>query len=259
MSCARVLEGVCALSTGNRILICEGFADLRAAQQAGFLFSIALVLVEPIAAQLRALSPPLIEAPQPANSSYVQPSQQQKLHNYLFEAFGPYPVAWTTIVAGYHQAKRNPPDWREGMAGFGERYASDFGNSVVNNTTRYAVAAALHEDTMYYRCACSGVWPRVAHAVYWSAFVHRDADGHAAVGVPVLVAPYAANMTAVYGWYPRRYRAKDAFRMGNYGLLSYVIGNISLEFLSPVLHAKRSSFLTRMHFDNRHLAPEPQP
>ena len=25
-------------------------------------------------------------------------------------------------------------------------------------------------------------------------------------------------MTAVYGWYPGRYGAKDAFRMGNYSL-----------------------------------------
>jgi hypothetical protein len=94
------------------------------------------------------------------------------------------------------------------------------------------------------------------HAVYWTAFVHRGADGHSALAVPALAAPYVANMTAVYGWYPRRYDAKDAFRMGNYGVLSYLIGNISLEFLAPVLHAKRTSVISRLHFDNRHLAPE---
>jgi hypothetical protein len=44
--------------------------------------------------------------------------------------------------------------------------------------------------------------------------------------------------------------------MGNYGVLSYLIGNISLEFLAPVLHAKRTSVISRLHFDNRHLAPE---
>ncbi len=166
-------------------------------------------------------------------------------------------MAWTTIVAGYHQATRNPPDWREGFSGYGERYASDFGNSAVNITTRFAVAEALHEDTLYYRCACSGVWPRLWHSVYATAFVHRGADGHRAFAIPVIVAPYAANLTAVYGWYPERYGAKDAFRMGNYGLLSYLVGNISLEFLSPALHAKRTSFLTRLHFDNRHLALGP--
>lgn len=207
------------------------------------------------AAQSHVLPRATVNAPQPA-PSYLEPTQQQKLHNYLYEAYGPYPLAWTMIVAGYHQAKRTPPDWREGWPGFGERYASDFGNSIVNNTTRFALAEALHEDTMYYRCACSGVWPRVKHAVFWTAFAHRGADGHAALAVPAIVAPYAANLTAVYGWYPSRYGAKDAFRSGNYGLLSYFIGNVSLEFLAPVLHAKRTSVISRFHFDNRHLAPE---
>jgi hypothetical protein len=190
---------------------------------------------------------------------YVQPTQREKMHNYLFEAFGPYPVAWTTLVAGWHQARRSPPDWREGFPGYGERYASDFGNSAVNITTRFALAKALDEDTLYYRCSCSGVWPRLKHALVSTAFVHRGADGRRAFALPVVVAPYAAGMTAVYGWYPSRYGAKDAFRMGNYGLLSYFAGNISLEFLSPLLHAKRSSWITRLHFDNRHLAPETDP
>jgi hypothetical protein len=210
------------------------------------------------AAQSDVLLPSALGPPQPA-PSYVEPTQQQKLHNYLFEAFGPYPLAWTMFVAGYHQARHNPPDWREGWPGYGERYASDFGNSIVNITTRFTLAEALHEDTMYYRCACSGVWPRMKHAVYWTAFAHRGADGHTVLAVPAIVAPYAANMTAVYAWYPSRYGAKDAFRMGNYGILSYLIGNISLEFLAPVLHSKRTSVISRFHFDNRHLAPEVNP
>jgi hypothetical protein len=44
-------------------------------------------------------------------------------------------------------------------------------------------------------------------------------------------------MTAVYAWYPNRYNAKDALRMGNYSLLGYVGGNIALEFFfsGPIL------------------------
>jgi hypothetical protein len=232
---------------------------LRAGRHAEFLLSILVAAAAQMAAaQSDVLPPSAVGPPQPA-PSYVEPTQQQKLHNYLYEAFGPYPLAWTMFVAGYHQAKHDPPDWREGLPGFGERYASDFGNSAVNITTRFALAEKLHEDTMYYRCACSGVWPRLRHAVYWTAFAHRGEDGHAALAVPALVAPYVANMTAVYAWYPSRYGAKDAFRMGNYGLLSYTIGNISLEFLAPVLHGKRSSAIARFHFDNRHLAPELNP
>ena len=192
----------------------------------------------------------------PVTPVYHEPLQQQKRSNYLFEAYGPYPLAWTTLVAGLHQATRTPPEWREGWPGYGERYASDFGTSAVNINVRFGLAEALDEDTLYYRCACRGVWPRLEHAVVWTAMAHRGADGHKALAVPTIVAPYAASATAVYGWYPRRYGAKDAFRMGNYGLLDYLGGNISLEFLSPLLHAKRNSWIARLHLENRHLAPE---
>lgn len=37
-------------------------------------------------------------------------------------------------------------------------------------------------------------------------------------------------MTAVYVWYPKRFSAKDAFRIGNYNLLAYMGGNVALEF-----------------------------
>jgi hypothetical protein len=243
---------------------------LRARWHRFFFFSLAVAVGLPaaVSAQQTVLSGnfadslPAVPAPVPVTApasapAYVRPSPQQKLNNYLFEAFGPYPLMWTTVVAGYHQAKHTPPDWREGFAGYGERYGSDFGNSAVNISTRYALARALDEDTLYYRCACSGVWPRLEHALYWSAFARRGADGHEAIALPALAGPYVASMTAVYGWYPDRYNAKDAFRMGNYGVMAYVIGNISLEFLAPVLHARRHTIIARLHFDNRHLASEP--
>jgi hypothetical protein len=192
----------------------------------------------------------------PVSPVYQEPSPGQKRNNFLFEAYGPYPLAWTTLVAGFHQATHTPPDWREGWPGYGERYSSDFANSAVNVSARYVLAQALDEDTMYYRCACRGLWPRLEHAVVWTAVMHRGADGHMALAVPAIVAPYVAATVTVFGWYPRRYGAKDAFRMGNYGLLEYLGGNVSLEFLSTLLHARRSSWIARLHLDNRHLAPE---
>jgi hypothetical protein len=62
-------------------------------------------------------------------------------------------------------------------------------------------------------------------------------------------------MTAVYGWYPGRFGAKDAFRIGNYGLLSYMGENIALEFFYSGPH----SLLSRMHLNNAHGSPDPGP
>jgi hypothetical protein len=79
----------------------------------------------------------------------------------------------------------------------------------------------------------------------------RGADGHRVFSFPALVAPYAGSMTAVYAWYPNRFGAKDAFRIGNYSLLAYAGENISLEFMYSGPH----SLLARMHLNNAHGSP----
>jgi hypothetical protein len=55
-------------------------------------------------------------------------------------------------------------------------------------------------------------------------------------------------MTAVYGWYPIRFGAKDAFRMGNYNLLAYRGGNTVQEFF----YRGPLSLRVRMHLNNGH-------
>lgn len=186
--------------------------------------------------------------------AYQPPTETMKLNNYLFDAYGPYPLTITAFVAAYHQAKRNPPDWREGWPGYGMRYGSDFGTSVAGVTARYLAAEALHEDTMYYRCACNGIWPRLQHAVVSTFIARRGEDGHKAPDIPGILQPYAGSFTAVFGWYPRRYGAKDAFRMGNYGMMESTLGNVGLEFLPSISRGKGRSLIFRLHLDNRHAA-----
>ena len=154
---------------------------------------------------------------------------------------------------GIDQARKTPPEWRQGAEGYNKRVASDFGIAAVGTTTRYALAEVFKEDTLYYRCECNGVFPRLRHAVISTLTARRGEDGHRVFSFPALVAPYAGAMTAVYGWYPHRYDAKDVLRMGNYNLLEFVVGNIALEFLYSGPH----SLLSRMHLNNGHGAPNP--
>ena len=185
--------------------------------------------------------------------AYSRPAQKTKLHNYLFDTFGPYPVAGAAIAAGVGQAYDTPQEWNQGGAAYGKRFGSAFGIEGISTTSRYALAEAFHEDTLYYRCVCKGLLPRLGHAVISTLTARRGEDGHRVFSFPALVAPYAGTMTAVYAWYPRRYDATDALRMGNYTLLGYVGGNIGLEFLYSGPH----SLLSRMHLNNRHGAPDP--
>ncbi|HJX95550.1 MAG TPA: hypothetical protein VJ324_08040, partial [Candidatus Acidoferrum sp.] len=90
---------------------------------------------------------------------------------------------------------------------------------------------AFREDTIYYRCECKGVFRRMEHALISTVTARRGADGHRRLSFPAIVAPYAGTMTAVYGWYPGRYDAKDGLRMGNYALLAFAVGNVAREFI----------------------------
>jgi hypothetical protein len=186
--------------------------------------------------------------------TYVRPTESIKVHNYLFDTFGPYPIAGAAFVAGIGQTYNSPPEWKQGAEGFSKRFGSAFSIAAISTTTRYGLAEAFKEDTLYYRCQCKGVFPRLRHAVISTLTARRGDDGHHVFSFPSLIAPYAGTMTAVYAWYPDRYNYKDAFRMGNYTMLGYVGGNIALEFLYSGPH----SLLSRMHLNNSHGAPNPE-
>jgi hypothetical protein len=186
---------------------------------------------------------------------YVRPTQKIKIFNYLFDTFGPYPIAGAAFGASINQANNTPPEWNQGAEGYAKRFGSDYGIAVVATSARYGLSEAFREDSMYYRCECKGVFPRLSHALISTLTARRGEDGHRVFSIPALVAPYAGTMTAVYGWYPDRYNAKDAFRTANYSLLGFAGENISLEFFYSGPH----SLLNRMHMNNAHGSPEPGP
>ncbi len=173
---------------------------------------------------------PAIDNPRP-NLGYVRPTEETKLSTYLFEAFGPYPILGAAFAAGIDQANNTPSDWGQGGTAYAKRLGSNFGIAAITTTTRYGLAEILREDTVYYRCECQGVFRRMRHALISSVTSRRGEDGHRALSFPAIVAPYAGTFVAVYAWYPARYGAEDALRMGNYSLLAVAGENVALEFI----------------------------
>jgi hypothetical protein len=224
-----------------------------------FLFVMSILAALLVPAKAQSLVAPedssgTVASPIPAQPDlpYTRPTQATKLHNYYFDAFGPYPIVGAALTAGISQVSNGIPEWKQGAEGYGKRIGSDFGIAAISTTTRYALSEAFKEDALYYRCECTGVLPRLKHAMASTFTARRGSDGHTVFSIPALVAPYAGTMAAVYGWYPDRYGAKDAFRMGNYNLLLFMGGNIALEFLYSGPH----SLLSRMHLSNAHGAPD---
>jgi hypothetical protein len=185
---------------------------------------------------------PAIKHPQP-DLVYRRPTEKTKLRNYAFDAFGPYPIAGAALVAGLNQSEKTPPEWGQGAGAYGQRFGSNLAIAAVTTTTRYALAEAFREDTVYYRCECRGFFRRFRHAMISTVTARRGEDGHRRLSFPSIVAPYAGTMTAVYAWYPERYGPKDALRMGNYNLLAFMGGNLALEFIYGGPH----TLFSRLH------------
>lgn len=175
--------------------------------------------------------------------SYIRPSESEKLHNFIFDAVGPYPFIGAAGAAGISQASKKPPEWGEGWDAYGVRVASDFGIALTTTTVRYGLAEAFREDTLYYRCDCKGILPRLGHALISTLTARRGDDGRREFSFPALAAPYGGSMVATLGWYPSRYGPKDGFRIGNYNLLGQAGQNVALEFIYGGPH----TLLNSMH------------
>ena len=172
--------------------------------------------------------------------TYVRPSGRQKFHNYLFDSFGPYAILGSAIAAGINQASGDringtgsgtPPEWGGGAQAYGQRFASNFGINLTATSARYLMAEVFREDTVYYRCECSGFSHRLVHSLWSTLATRRGDDGHYRFSFSNLAAPYAGTMTAALGWYPGRYEPSDGFRMGNYLLATYAGLNVAKEFI----------------------------
>lgn len=224
--------------------------------------AIALIATQPILAKSQSLttsgdSPAGAEssAAQQADLTYVRPTQRIMVRNYLFDAYGPYPIVGSAVAAGINQFSNAPPEWKEGFAGYSRRFGSDYGIVAVGTTSRYALSEAFKEDSLYYRCECERAFPRLRYALLSTLTARRGENGHRVFSIPALIAPYVGSFTAVYGWYPDRFGGKDAFRIGSYSLLSYAGQNVALEFFYSGPH----SLLSRMHMNNAHGSPDPGP
>ena len=187
-----------------------------------------------------------------AKQEYTPPTKRNTIKAFLADTVGPYPLAMAVFTAAIHQGTDNPPEWHQGAVALSKRFGSNMGITAVGNTTRFGLAALLDEDTSYYRCRCAGVPHRLAHAAFSALMARRKFDGRSVFSVPGLAAPYAATMTATYAWYPARYGAKDAFRMGNYNLLGTVGSNIAFEFIPR----KVWKGLGRIHMASRRVADD---
>ena len=118
----------------------------------------------------------LAETDPPVNSplSFQPLSRQEKFDYYVRQTFGPQDLMKRSALAGIAQWHNHPPEWEQGLAGYGRRFSSSYGQHAIKKTIQFSIGAALKEDPRYFASAENGFWRRTGHAVAHTMIVRND-------------------------------------------------------------------------------------
>lgn len=113
---------------------------------------------------------------------------------YLGAAFGAATQIW----------RARPREWELGAEGYARRAGALFALKGTQTALFHASAAALHEDSRFEVCHCTGTWKRIGFALS-QRFVTRNRSGRLVPRYSYVGGYMAGGMIAT-SWYPDSYR-----------------------------------------------------
>ena len=164
----------------------------------------------------------------------------EKSRFYVNAVVGPGSIFGSMVSSGYSQAVDSVPEWGQGMAGYGKRFASSLGQKAVTHTVHFGLKVMLHEDPRYHYSHSTEFWPRVLHAVGETFVAHKDTGG-----TRPNYSYFTGVATGVYvsrQWRPEHYRtAKEYVQSGAVSIGGHIAKNIFRELWPDI----RRKFLKR--------------
>ena len=133
---------------------------------------------------------------------YDQPSAHDKLIDYLKDTYGWPGQARTTIRALYSQARGKPDAWNQDWGGFGERFASSEGTTIITSNVRYAMELTFHEDLRYLPCLRCSAKKKIENALLAEITARHDSNGRRFFTLSPTVADFSGPIVAHSLWYP---------------------------------------------------------
>ena len=130
----------------------------------------------------------------------------------------------------------NPPEWHQGLRGYGRRVVSGYGRQVIANTVGLGVSFVDGEDPRHVPAGQHGIWKRGLYAAR-ETFVSQRVSGGEMPDYSRIIGVYSAAFVA-NGWYPRREsNIKSALYRGSTALASDLVWQLFKEFW-PDVHRK---------------------
>ena len=122
---------------------------------------------------------------------------------YWRDTFGRRAALETGAGAAIQHARNSPHEWGGGMAGFGKRLGSGFGEHVVKNTIQFGVASARHEALGYQPSGKRGFGPRLKYALVNTVVTHKTTTGKRTPAVGRMSGAFGSGFIS-RAWQPAR-------------------------------------------------------
>ena len=156
-------------------------------------------------------------------------SDHELLHKYVWSTLGLEGAIQATVSSGIDQWGKSPPEWSADATGYARRWASEYAESAIGDTTKYAVARIFHHDPSFYRCECSGFGRRLHHAID-SPFMARTRDGTRVLSAASVAGLLAGHVVSASTWYPAPLGARDGLMHAGSSLVSKIGVDVLREF-----------------------------
>lgn len=167
--------------------------------------------------------------PSASHAGDTRGTRAERFHDFVNDAAGPVVLVETAGWAALAHARNIPTEWGQGPDGFGKRYASLMGQSVIQEGVAYGLSEVMAVDSRFHKSKKHGFFPRAGDA-FLQSVTSRRTNGRRMVSAPLL-AGYAAGGIGMMAWYPDRYTYKDGAGYGLLALTSRAGANLIREFL----------------------------
>lgn len=160
-------------------------------------------------------------------------SQQERTHLYVETMINPFGYIKTAFSAGIDHWRDKPPEWQQGMSGYGKRYVNILAQYSIQRTVTYGLSSSLREDNRYFNSGRQGFWTRTRYAVM-SGLMARHDDGSRHISISQL-GGVAASAFLSRAWQPRSQNsAEDGAVSFGITMLSNMGFGVVKEFLPDV-------------------------
>jgi len=157
-------------------------------------------------------------------------SASERAKTYLSGMINPFSFVARAASAGFGQWRDRPPEWRQGAAGYGRRFASSFAQHATEETLKFGLASLLHEDDRFVPSGRAKLPSRLLYALE-STLQSRDDSGRRQVSYSNLGSLAGASLLS------RMWQPKSTGGAGN-GAVNFGVSvvlaasiNIAREFL----------------------------